>query len=264
LNELKIRVIEWTLLYQSISRAAAGTDWEQRKERPLFELLAFNFWDNIGKKLQDLSDNLSSLKFSMQVLSAPVRLNYSMVEKDTILLYQNCLALEKMKQLAEDVDVDNSEEQLRWLLDELKIYPPYHTQYSQAVKLVSGPQTDFYGQPFSRVQRAFQNIKKKALEIFCEDQSGNISTPVDLPADRVEPAGESCFSVRVLEQLRLLLDHNLLDEAEFLVRVYQLGNSQLELTEYNAREESFELWSSQEKWIKDQLALLRRKEIKPI
>ncbi len=237
-------------------------------EGPLMFLGALNLWQNIGARLEDLRHHLDNLKFSMQVFSAPMGVNHLIIERDNIAFFNACTSLSQLLFVLQNGDNKDSQRDFGAVLDDLGVYPGYHHQYSHGVKLIVGTDPDFQLHPVASVEKYLISLKKKAIQNFCHlavkktERKGEQHQHDSPEVNSVEVDRGKFLSGKLLAVIGTLLNCRLVEEAEELVRIYQLVNNQIEFDEYNTRETHYKNWYEQRLNLKKNLQIARKQQFK--
>lgn len=271
--DLKSLLGELSMVYKSNLAADELTAHLLVPDYPALVLIAVSLWRKIGQYLEDLNGWLEKLTFSLQVFGAPVAVNYEMVERSNIYLHSACSNLRIITAILNRDAAPYQTAHLLEVLDQAAIYPFYHLQYRQGVRqtmheLTSGSAVDL--EKYSlQVEEITRSLKNKIMAAFVL-RSSNIW---EITGERVISTGDGevidlgevdsgrFFGEKILAVIKELLAVNLQEEAETLIRAYQLVDNTVDLKEYHRQKEHYEVWLANESLLKSNIRKARKRRL---
>lgn len=241
---------------------------------PLFWEIAINLHQTVGALLDTAKSMVASLKFSLRMIGAPVMVNQEIWENVYVSLAGVIRVLRQMRAIASEGGAEFSErDRLKEVMDTTYVFPQYHYKLSEALsktELLMGNgenrrRDDYVANALMLKQNYLeQNYQEAARFWVAQELDGPLAVGTSIeeqPDCRIDCSLESAALLvprHLLVLVRLALDHDLLQDAEELMRAYILANNLVNTKDYQRLDALYRDWRHVESKIAQEIRQNRR------
>ncbi len=239
----------------------------------LLTMISLKLWTEVGYLLEALAWRLDGLKKSLYLLGSPVKANQQLVEADYLSLLRACGILKEAVARLDREENPATEKVLLDMLNSCKVYPQYFRQIIDGEKELVGV-LDEDPEKNDLVSAKVFGEKTLELKSNCLTDFYEKNRPVpganvlrqERQEDRdLEITGDhpgSLIAEKILMTIKALTDEGRINEAELLVRSFQVVENQVNFQEYMDMEENYLEWMRQEVYTALMLRLMNRRRFR--